>query len=126
VLVDAVAIEVSLTHEAVGELTMALIPPSGDPVPLTPVSGQTTRYESDITGLSGDGTWTLQIVDSAKGNRGTLDGWTLFVAAEAGGAAAASAPLAADSFFSDLGNSSEEGRGDVLEPETAELLLYDQ
>ena len=55
---------------------------------------------------------------AGEGSRGTL-----FVAPQA---AEASAPLAADSFFSDLDSSSEEDRNDTLEPEIAELMLYER
>jgi len=124
------AVELTITHEAVSELTVSLISPTSDvvvlssPQNITLVSGQLMRYEDIGLTDTETGDWTLEVRDSAKGNRGTLEGWTLFVAAEAGGAA--SAPLAADSFFSDLGDGSEEDRDDVLEPEIAELLLYDR
>jgi len=123
--------ELTSTHEAVSELTVSLISPTSDivvlssPQNITLVSGQLMRYEDLGLTDTETGDWTLEVRDSAKGNRGTLESWTLFVAAEAGGTAA-SEPLAADSFFSDLGDGSDEDNDDILQPEIAELLLYDR
>ena len=112
--IQAVAVEVTLTHEAAAELAISLISPTGIEVPLMPViSGSTVRYDLDLPDTE-TGTWTLRIVDSAKGNRGTLEGWKLLVAPPAGEAAAASAPLAADLFFAGLGDSSDEDETDPL------------
>jgi subtilisin-like proprotein convertase family protein len=116
----AVSVEVTLTHEDTNELTMWLLPPDSDPIELTPVSNGTATY--DIEDVSGTGTWALRIEDSAKGNRGTLESWTLFAAA---GASAPLELLAADLYFSDLVDSSDEEHEGILEPEIAELLLYD-
>jgi subtilisin-like proprotein convertase family protein len=83
--VQAVAVEVTLTHEAVAELAMSLISPTGVEVPLTPViSGKTIRYDVGLPGPE-TGAWTLRVIDSAKGNKGTLESWKLLLAPHAGG-----------------------------------------
>ena len=118
------AVEVTLTHEAVAELAVSLISPTGTEVALTPViSGETVRYDLDLPNAE-TGAWTLRIVDSAKGNRGTLEGWKPFAASQTAAAAAASAPLAADLFFTDLGDSPNEDEADPLaETLSADLAL---
>ena len=76
-------------------------------------SGETFRYDLDLPDME-TGAWTLRIVDSAKGYRGALESWKLLAAPPAGGAAAISTPLAADLFFSGLGDGSDEDEADPL------------
>ena len=79
--VNAVNVEINLTHAAPETLDIFLFSPDGtDPLTVVP-SGTPGLYGVAIPeGLQHSGTWTLQIYDSEKdGQRGTLYGWTLIV-----------------------------------------------
>ncbi|NUQ64348.1 MAG: PKD domain-containing protein [Pirellulales bacterium] len=96
--VHAMAVEVTLTHESVGQLAVYLISPTGDEARLTPVvSGPTVRYENLGFADAETGTWTLKIVDSTKGKTGTLQGWSLFVQPVTGTMTSISTTLSSDS-----------------------------
>jgi len=131
-VIGSLVLDVDITHGAEAGLTVTL-ENSG-----AAVGVQTLLYEAASDGWLLEnpaafddqplgGTWTLSVTDTVKdGITGTLNVWSMTVTPQTGGAAPASAPLAADSFFSDLGDGSEEDRDHVLQPEIAELLLYDR
>jgi subtilisin-like proprotein convertase family protein len=84
----AVAIEVNVTHTYVGDLSVSVTAPNGRSFTLhnrTGGSDQNLRqtFPLDATGnaFTGDpnGTWTLRVVDAARVDVGTLDGWAVIV-----------------------------------------------
>jgi Big-like domain-containing protein/proprotein convertase P-domain-containing protein len=123
--VNAVNVEINLSHAAPETLYISLFSPDGTG-PLTVVpSGTSGLYGVAIPeGLQHSGIWTLQIYDSVKdGKRGTLYGWTLIVnptvamPTEASTATAVDAALLA---WVDL-DSSDDDESDIL----TETLLDD-
>lgn len=108
VIVD-INITVNISHLAVGELNLALLPPTGTPVILTqflggtgdnftntvfddeaatyvtsasaPFTGSFKPYFSlsQLDGVTPNGTWQLRIDDIASGNMGTLLSWSIQV-----------------------------------------------
>jgi subtilisin-like proprotein convertase family protein len=81
--VDAVTVTLDITHSYIGDLTVTLIGPDDTRVVLHNREGNS---EDDIratytpTGFSGkslQGTWTLEVVDHANADTGTLNAWSL-------------------------------------------------
>jgi subtilisin-like proprotein convertase family protein len=130
-LIGTLVLDVDITHGAEAGLIVTLASPTnpGDPQLLSYESATDTWSIPDPNPFIGQhlgGTWTLSITDTVKdGKTGTLNAWSMTVTPQAGETAAASAPLAADLFFSDLGDSSEEESDPILQPDVSELLLYE-
>jgi subtilisin-like proprotein convertase family protein len=123
-LVQGVKVTVNITHTWDGDLTLALIGPTGivvtlsanrgslgdnytntvfDDAAATPIGSGTApftgafRPETPLAGLSGipaNGTWSLKVVDSAGGDTGTITGWTLQLTTGAGWACTDCVPTA--------------------------------
>ena len=104
-------VTVDISHSYVGQLSATLIAPDGTPVELfgnvggsgdnftattfdddavLPIASGTAPFTAtfhpegslaDFNGLNASGIWTLEIVDNAKGDTGTLDSWSLQIAA---------------------------------------------
>ncbi len=81
--VAGLEVEVHLSHEYVGDLSVSLISPQGQEILLLPWSEDTdlhldrTFVVPEFIGASAAGTWTLRVVDDIERRLGTLDGWTL-------------------------------------------------
>ena len=90
--VDTLSIDLQLTHDDLGEVTVTLTSPSG--TTLTIYDGGNpgeTSFDDNIgwnvdfnsgnlysfNGESTQGTWMLNVVDQTGGNTGTLDSWTM-------------------------------------------------
>jgi subtilisin-like proprotein convertase family protein/C1A family cysteine protease len=78
-----VFVELDITHSYIGDLTVTLVGPDGTRVVLHNREGGS---ENDIKGTyspvgfvgkSIQGTWTLEITDTANADTGTLNGWSL-------------------------------------------------
>ena len=90
--ISTMSIDLNITHQEMGDLTVILTAPSGTAVTLldgdfagqadfngnlgwdNPING------GDLYSFYGEdtvGTWTLQIIDNVASNIGTLDGWTV-------------------------------------------------
>jgi len=93
--IEAVQVDVAITHPFRGDLRVTLISPQGTTVPLfgrvAPVIDGTdnliARFSEDnapglaaLFGESAGGTWSLQVADLATADVGTLDSWTLTLA----------------------------------------------
>ena len=95
-------VDVNITHTFIGDLTVTLTSPSGTSVTLHNQSGGSAdniikTYDDDTEPVDGpglladfndetiQGNWTLQVSDSATGDTGTLNSWSLKPAASAGG-----------------------------------------
>ncbi len=91
--IEEINVRVDLTHSYIGDLTVTLVAPDGTRVRLHDRSGGATAdihtwYDTDtpsvddlgqLAGKASAGTWTLEVKDSASGDEGSLDGWTLEV-----------------------------------------------
>ncbi|MBR0712173.1 S8 family serine peptidase [Bradyrhizobium liaoningense] len=82
--VEKMVIDLNITHASPGDLTVTLTGPDGTSATLAshPAGGTGSGIVFETTANSfwgGDakGTWTLTVTDSASGNSGTLNGWTL-------------------------------------------------
>jgi len=104
VATTGIAVHVTLVHQRVGDLTLTLITPIGDRVPLaeqrggtgsnylgtvfddratTPICNGVAAFEGDflpevpIGTCSANGTWGLEILDGGAGNVGRLIDWSI-------------------------------------------------
>jgi len=83
VAVETVQVNIDITHTFRGDLSIALISPGGGVAPvLDPSSdGANDIHEAfDVviaTGENASGTWTLSVADTAAGDIGTLDRWSI-------------------------------------------------
>ncbi len=83
--VEAVMVEVDITHTYAGDLEIRLIHPDGTDVQLQePTSESTddihkTYPVNAFAGKPAAGTWTLKVIDHARMDTGTLDRWTLML-----------------------------------------------
>ncbi len=80
----SVSVAVDITHSYIGDLKVDLIAPDGTTRTLHDSTGYETddidqTYAPDFgdVGIAGD--WTLRVRDSAGGDTGTLNGWTLTI-----------------------------------------------
>ena len=82
-VISAVAVTVDITHSYRGDLVVRLVHPDGARITLRENDNNNeadlnARYEvSDFDGKLSKGTWTLEVVDAARGDLGTLNGWDL-------------------------------------------------
>lgn len=99
---ESVEVRVNLTHSRPGDLTLKLISPSGTESILMDRPGKSASDSTGITSFAGSNTldyvfnterlrgekatgkWTLQITDSARGNRGILHSWSMNIFGSAG------------------------------------------
>jgi hypothetical protein len=86
-----VRVGVNITHTYIGDLEVGLIAPSGTRVLLHDHGGGSSNdivgtYGVDLTSAESlgalasepsDGTWQLDVTDTANGDTGSLDGWSL-------------------------------------------------
>ncbi len=86
--VKFINVEWAVTHPYASDLEFALMSPAGDEFVLLgrpsgqfAVTGAFNLIES-FAGESAVGTWTLQVIDRAPNDEGTLDAWTLSVYCE--------------------------------------------
>ncbi len=85
--IQSLTVTVDITHTYVGDLTLYLIGPDGTTVTLRQNSGGSADdiHESySVTAFNGKsavGTWKLKVVDSARYDTGTIDGWSLTIKA---------------------------------------------
>ena len=85
--IQSLTVTVDITHTYVGDLTLYLIGPDGTTVTLRQNSGGSadniheTYSVTDFNGKSAVGTWKLKVVDSARYDTGTIDGWSLTIKA---------------------------------------------
>ncbi|HYC05855.1 MAG TPA: S8 family serine peptidase [Azospirillaceae bacterium] len=85
--VDRAEVTLDIPHSRAGDLEVYLTSPSGARIALYDRLGngsasgpiQFTTTANAFRGETGQGTWTLTVVDRAAGNTGTLAGWTLKV-----------------------------------------------
>ncbi|WP_260417854.1 calcium-binding protein [Pseudomonas cichorii] len=103
--VEHVEVKVSLTHSRPGDLILKLISPSGTESILmnrpgkAPGSAASERGDADFAGSStlnyvfdtallrgetAQGNWTLQVIDTATGDTGTLNSWSMNVYGKGG------------------------------------------
>lgn len=81
--VAGLEVEVHLSHEYVGDLSVSLISPQGQEILILPWSEDTdlhldrTFVVPEFIGASAAGTWSLRVVDDIYLRVGSLDGWTL-------------------------------------------------
>ncbi|UED83356.1 S8 family peptidase [Streptomyces profundus] len=81
-LSGAFEVEVDITHTWVGDLTVSLTSPEGASYLLRERSGGSAddiqaTYRVAGAGVDADGTWTLEVTDSATLDQGTLNAWAL-------------------------------------------------
>ena len=84
--VTDVKVTVDISHTYAGDLRVSLVHGSTEKVLSANVGGSADNIEKTftVTGLGGqrlEGTWTLKVVDSAAQDTGTLNTWSLEVAA---------------------------------------------
>lgn len=89
--ITGVQVEVNLLHTYIGDLIVRLISPRGTPAILHERNGGSTKNINksfDVqnaptlarcVGESADGNWTLEIIDAAAADSGTLQSWTLHI-----------------------------------------------
>ena len=80
----SVSVAVDITHTYIGDLVIDLIAPDGTTRTLHDRTGYETddidqTYAPDFGGVGIAGDWTLRVRDSAGGDTGTLNGWTLTI-----------------------------------------------
>ena len=80
----SVSVAVDVTHSYIGDLVIDLIAPDGTTRTLHDRTGYETddinqTYAPDFGGVGIEGDWTLRVRDSAGGDTGTLNGWTLTI-----------------------------------------------
>ena len=80
----SVTVSVDIAHPFIGDLMVELVAPDGTAKTLHRYSGEGAdgiirTYTPDFggTGIAGD--WILRVSDTASGDAGTLDGWTLTI-----------------------------------------------
>ena len=89
--ITGVKVDVNLQHTYIGDLIVRLISPRGTPAILSDRNGgntkninktfdiQNTPTLSRCIGEPADGLWTLEIIDAASADIGTLQNWTLHI-----------------------------------------------
>ena len=82
--VTSVSVSVDISHTYIGDLVVDLIAPDGTTRTLHDRTGYEAddidqTYAPDFGGIGIAGDWTLHVRDSAGGDTGTLNGWTLTV-----------------------------------------------
>ena len=84
--IEAVTLEIDLTHPFTNDLGIHLVSPSGTESILNPVFNDVLAGNADLDwhllsnafyGESPNGEWTLKVVDAAPGDSGTLNAWRL-------------------------------------------------
>ena len=80
----SVSVAVDVTHSYIGDLVIDLIAPDGTTRTLHDRTGYETddidrTYAPDFGGVGIAGDWILRVRDSAGGDTGTLNGWTLTI-----------------------------------------------
>jgi subtilisin-like proprotein convertase family protein len=75
-------VEVHIVHSYVGDLVVTLVTPGGRTYPLRNRTGGGSdnideTYTVDLDREVANGTWTLRVRDSASGDTGHVDRWTL-------------------------------------------------
>ena len=80
----SVSVAVDISHTYIGDLVVDLIAPDGTTRTLHDRTGYEAddidqTYAPDFGGIGIAGDWTLHVRDSAGGDTGTLNGWTLTV-----------------------------------------------
>ena len=80
----SVSVAVNITHSYIGDLKVDLIAPDGTTRTLHDSTGYETddidqTYAPDFGDVGIEGDWTLRVRDSAGGDTGTLNGWTLTI-----------------------------------------------
>ncbi len=84
--IEAVTLEIEVTHPNTNDLGIHLVSPSGTESILNPVFNEVLAGNADLDwhllsnafyGESPNGEWTLKVVDAAPGDSGTLNGWRL-------------------------------------------------
>ena len=80
----SVSVAVDITHTYIGDLVIDLIAPDDTTRTLHDRTGYETdgidqTYAPDFGGVGIAGDWTLRVSDSAGGDTGTLNGWTLTI-----------------------------------------------
>ena len=85
--IQSLSVKVDITHTYVGDLTLYLIGPDGTTVTLRNQTGGSSDdiHETyNVTAFNGKdaaGTWKLKVVDNARYDTGTIDGWSLTIKA---------------------------------------------
>jgi subtilisin-like proprotein convertase family protein len=103
VTVNALGVEVNITHTFIGDLIVTLVGPNGAAVVLHNRTGGSTDNlhqtfdVPDFVGGSAAGAWQLVVSDNAGIDVGTLDDWSLHVT----GAPSAQPPVASFTFAAD-------------------------
>lgn len=89
--ISSVSIDLDLTHTYIGDLVIKLISPRGTPAILHDRNGgsakniiktfdaQTTPTITRFNGEPASGNWTIEVVDTANIDSGTLNKWTLHI-----------------------------------------------
>ncbi|MDO3702792.1 proprotein convertase P-domain-containing protein [Micromonospora sp. C28SCA-DRY-2] len=75
-------VEVHIVHTYVGDLVVTLVAPGGRTYPLHNRTGGAAdnidqTYTVDLDREVANGTWTLRVRDSASGDTGHINSWTL-------------------------------------------------
>lgn len=77
-----VSVELDISHTYIGDLRVTLTSPTGGQVTLHDNTGSSANniketYQADFSGFESKGTWTLNAVDSANQDTGSINSWTL-------------------------------------------------
>ena len=84
--IEAVTLEIDVTHPFTNDLGIHLVSPAGTESILNPVFNEVLAGNADLDwqllsnafyGESPNGEWTLKVVDAADGDEGTLNSWRL-------------------------------------------------
>lgn len=84
-LIGEVTVVVDVSHSYRGDLIVRLVHPDGSEVTLREQDNDNgadlneTFTVSDFNGKDAKGIWTLEVVDAARGDEGTLNGWDLTI-----------------------------------------------
>ena len=121
------AIEYSISHDLTFQLDITLITPNGDRIGLPEPANGTSTTSWDLSTLdpsytTGTGEWTLEVLDTMKGEKGTLEGWALIgetVTQPLSGSITDAALLA----WADLDSSDDEDRDPLATQAADELAL---
>lgn len=89
--ISAVTVDIDITHTYIGDLSIRVLTPRGTPADLHLRNGGSTKNIiktfdlqsaptlSRFKGESASGNWTLEVIDAASVDTGTLNKWTLHI-----------------------------------------------
>ncbi|MFN3201341.1 MAG: proprotein convertase P-domain-containing protein [Bradymonadia bacterium] len=84
-VISELSVTVDISHSYRGDLKLTLVHPDGTEVVLKENDNDNsadvneTYTVLDFNGKLSDGTWSLEVVDTARGDEGTLNGWDMAI-----------------------------------------------